>query len=150
MKLHEKQVALTSTTAVLEELAARHSNIRTNDIALKNKYRMDDDNLVLTGIPSGHSQPAQYEFDPASILPSSQTLLPSDVLLEASRAPDNSTIFQGFLVDNVVYMVVNKKLFLWEIALTIHGITEHRSNRPRPPTDQNLSCKQFSSRIQQV
>lgn len=148
MNLRERLTALANTTEVLEELAARHSNIRTNDVALKNKYRLDDDNLVLTGIPSGHSQSAQYEFDPALILPSSQSPIPSEILQEAMKAKENSTIRQGFVVDNVAYMVINKKLYLWETVPTIHGITEHAVNRTRPPADQALFCKQFNAKIQ--
>jgi hypothetical protein len=77
LKPEQQQRAILDIQVVLEELASRNSNIKTNDLALHSDYRLDDNHLAVTGIPNGISKVAEYELEPTMMMPSHESKIPS-------------------------------------------------------------------------
>lgn len=104
---------------MVEKIASTHSNIKTNDLKRQFQHRLDDDAMAVTGLGMGNVN--QYEVESIEFQPSFQAQIPSEILAEILRFGGASK--QGFLVDNIVYFIVGKKLYLWNSGKTNHGIS---------------------------
>ena len=111
------------------------------------EHRLDDDAMAVTGLGMGSTN--QYEIEPLEFQPSFESKIPSDILAEILKFGGASK--QGFLVDNIIYFIVGKKLFLWNSGKTNFGI-----QMVKPKLSKNIqeafeyTVREFSQPIQEI
>ena len=114
----DRQQAVACIQSLVEDIAARNSDIRVND--LSRQFDHNDDTKAVTGMQGGISGSSKYELEPLTYQTSSQSMIPEEILREITDETK-----QGILVDNIAFFLCSRKLFLWDTGRTNQGVQIH-------------------------
>ena len=94
---------------------------------LERQYRSNIEGFSRLGAVGNN----EVEFDPIGYQTGSVNKIPQEIINLMENSLPQMRIKAGFLIDNIVYFIANKRLYLWNYGRLTHGIAGYRNSNAR-------------------